>query len=162
MGFLLPTLSQLQEKLKKLEASCKVCRPLLTALQTGIQKRFREVLQDPELIAAVILLSKFRTCWTTEEVILKAGLDYIRNHLEKNLDEDILTNSSHSNEDDFFASMKSENLQAGELERQPKSTSATFPPVPRHTQLLEPEVSQDPAPQPVQAVSLPDQSPYLN
>ncbi|KAL7883351.1 hypothetical protein SRHO_G00010090 [Serrasalmus rhombeus] len=41
MGFLLPALSQLQEKLKKLESSCKVCRPLLTALQTGIQKRFR-------------------------------------------------------------------------------------------------------------------------
>ncbi|KAL6459920.1 hypothetical protein MHYP_G00316790 [Metynnis hypsauchen] len=117
MGFLLPTLSQLQEKLKKLESSCKVCRPLLTALQTGIQKRFREVLQDPELIAAAILLPKFRTCWTTEEVILNAGLDYIRNHLEKNLDEDILANSSHSDEEDFFASMKSENLQAGELER---------------------------------------------
>ncbi|KAL7838611.1 hypothetical protein AOLI_G00270150 [Acnodon oligacanthus] len=116
MGFLLPTLSQLQEKLKKLKSSCKVCRSLPAALQTGIQKRFREVSQDPELIAAAILPPKFRTCWTTEEVILKAGLDYIRNHLEENLDEDVLANSSHSDEEDFFAAVKSENLQAGELE----------------------------------------------
>lgn len=28
MGFLLPTLYQLQEKLKRLELSCKMCRPL--------------------------------------------------------------------------------------------------------------------------------------
>ncbi|KAL7838645.1 hypothetical protein AOLI_G00270490 [Acnodon oligacanthus] len=117
MGFLLPTLSQLQEKLKKLKSSCKVCRSLPAALQTGIQKRFREVSQDPELIAAAVLPPKFRTCWTTEEVILKAGLDYIRNHLEENLDKDVLANSSHSDEEDFFAAMKSENLQAEELER---------------------------------------------
>ncbi|RXN38378.1 zinc finger BED domain-containing 1-like protein [Labeo rohita] len=36
MGFLLPTLYQLQDKLKKLESSCKVCQPLLKALHGGL------------------------------------------------------------------------------------------------------------------------------
>ena len=73
MGFLLPTLYQLQDKLRRLQPTCKVCGPLLAALQRGIQKRFGDVMKDPELIAAAILLPKFRTCWTTEESILKPG-----------------------------------------------------------------------------------------
>ncbi|KAL0188093.1 hypothetical protein M9458_015192, partial [Cirrhinus mrigala] len=63
MGFLLPTLYQLQDKLKKLESSCK-------ALHGGILKRFGEVMKEPELIAAAILLPKFRTAWTTNQSIL--------------------------------------------------------------------------------------------
>ncbi len=73
MGFLLPTLHQLQDKLKKLELTCKVCGPPIDALQDGIQKCFGEIMKEPELIAAAILLPKFRTSWTTEESILKAG-----------------------------------------------------------------------------------------
>ncbi|KAL3971285.1 serine/threonine-protein phosphatase 2A regulatory subunit B'' [Sarotherodon galilaeus] len=52
MGFLLPTLYQLLEKLRRLESSCKMCRPLVDALRDGIQKRFGEIMKDPELIAA--------------------------------------------------------------------------------------------------------------
>ncbi|XP_041863715.1 uncharacterized protein LOC121653973 [Melanotaenia boesemani] len=116
MGFLLPTLYQLQEKLIRLELSCKVCRSLVDALLNGIQKLFGDAMEDPELIAAAILLPRFRTLWTTKECILKAGLDFIRNHLDTDSD-DGSTNSSHSDEDDFFASMKSGKPQAGELER---------------------------------------------
>ncbi|GAA6100450.1 uncharacterized protein LOC114653149 [Tachysurus ichikawai] len=58
-----------------------------------------------------------RTSWTTEENILNAGLDYIRNHLDTDLDDVTSTNSSPSDEDDFFASMELGKSQVGELER---------------------------------------------
>nr|XP_061821706.1 uncharacterized protein LOC133609783 [Nerophis lumbriciformis] len=118
MGFLLPTLHQLQDKLKKLESSCKVCRPLIDVLQEGIQKRFGEMMIQPELIAAAILLPKFRTSWTTDESILNDGLDYLKNHLDTGLEmDDAPTNSSHSDEDDFFASLSTGQSKIGELER---------------------------------------------
>ncbi|KAL3987791.1 hypothetical protein ACER0C_014906 [Sarotherodon galilaeus] len=116
MGFLLPTLYQLLEKLRKPESSCKMCRPLVDALRDGIQKRFGEMMKDPELIAAAILIPRFRTSWTTEESILKAGLTFIRHQLDTELGE-ASTNSSLSDEDDFFGSMGSGNPEAGELER---------------------------------------------
>ncbi|KAK6300562.1 hypothetical protein J4Q44_G00286600 [Coregonus suidteri] len=74
MGLLLPTLYQLRDKLKKLESTCKMCTPLVHALQQGIQKRFGDVMKEPELIAAAILLPRFRTSWTTEENILNADI----------------------------------------------------------------------------------------
>lgn len=73
MGFLLPTLHQLQDKLKRLQASCKMCGCLIDSLQRGITKRFGDIMQEPELIAAAILLPKFRTSWTTDDNIIKAG-----------------------------------------------------------------------------------------
>ncbi|GAA6102325.1 uncharacterized protein LOC117808543 [Tachysurus ichikawai] len=117
MGLLLPTLYQLRDKLKRLESTCKMCTPLVHALQQGIQKRFGDVMKEPELIAAAILLPSFRTFWTTEENILNAGLDYIRNHLDTDLDDVTSTNSSLSDEDDFFPSMELGKSQVGELER---------------------------------------------
>ncbi|KAJ8333479.1 hypothetical protein SKAU_G00414870 [Synaphobranchus kaupii] len=74
-------------------------------------------MKDPELIAAAILLPKFRTCWITEESILKPGLDYIKGHLTISMDDDAPLNDSHSDEDDFFASMKTGNSEVGELEK---------------------------------------------
>uniref|UniRef100_A0A3Q3AB51 Uncharacterized LOC108248749 n=1 Tax=Kryptolebias marmoratus TaxID=37003 RepID=A0A3Q3AB51_KRYMA len=117
MGFLLPTLHQLQDKLKKLVSSCKVCAPLIDALQDGIQKRFAEIMKEPELIAAAILLPKFKTNCTTDENILKSGLDYIKDHLDTNADDDNSTNSSNSDEEDFFGSIMTRKSQTGELER---------------------------------------------
>lgn len=73
MGLLLPTLYQLRDKLKRLKSSCKMCTSLVHTLQQGIQKRFGDVMKEPELIAAAILLPRFRTSWTTEENILNAG-----------------------------------------------------------------------------------------
>ncbi|XP_024139972.1 uncharacterized protein LOC112153794 [Oryzias melastigma] len=116
MGFLLPTLHQLQIKMKKVALSSKVCVPLIKALQDGIQKRFENMMKDPELIAAAILLPKFRASWTTQRDILKIGLDYIKNHLDIDPDDaDNCTSSSLSDEDYFFGSMKK--TQTGELER---------------------------------------------
>lgn len=50
---------------------------------------------------------------------LATGLDYIKNHLDTDLelDDDARTNSSQSDEDDFFASIRAGKSETGELER---------------------------------------------
>lgn len=54
LGFLLPTLHNVGGKLKKLESTCKVCTPLIDALQDWIQKHFGEMTKEPELLAAAV------------------------------------------------------------------------------------------------------------
>ncbi|XP_058628329.1 uncharacterized protein LOC131538472 [Onychostoma macrolepis] len=90
MGFLLPTLQLLQLVLQLVESTCKVCQPLLKALHGGILKRFGEFI---------------------------TGLDYIKDQLELNVENDALCYSSPSDEEDFFASMKTGHSETGELER---------------------------------------------
>lgn len=70
MGWLVPTITPLNVKLDRLKTSSKFCQPLITALQEGIQRRFGDMLADPELIAAAILLLKFRTSWTSNDDLL--------------------------------------------------------------------------------------------
>ncbi|KAF7645683.1 hypothetical protein LDENG_00200280 [Lucifuga dentata] len=81
MGWLVPTITLLTVKLDHLRLSSKFCQPLMNALQEGIQKWFGPMLADPELIAAAVL-PKFRTSWTSNEDMLKLGLDYIKAHLD--------------------------------------------------------------------------------
>ena len=78
MGWLVPTITLLTVKLDRLRTSSKFCQPLITALQEGIQRRFGDMLADPELIAAAILLPKFRTSWTSNEDLLKLGKSFKR------------------------------------------------------------------------------------
>lgn len=73
MGWLLPTIYLLEDKLLRLESSIKVCYPLLHSLQSAIQKRFGEMKRDPELIAVAILLSKFKIKWTDKDHIKTIG-----------------------------------------------------------------------------------------
>ncbi|KAJ8371635.1 hypothetical protein AAFF_G00303550 [Aldrovandia affinis] len=82
MGWLLPTLTQLKTKLDRIKPSLKFSKPLVDAIQLGLKNRFSEILEDPELIAAAILLPKFKTSWTKDEAILKKGLDYINLDME--------------------------------------------------------------------------------
>ncbi|GAA6106507.1 uncharacterized protein LOC117594121 isoform X1 [Tachysurus ichikawai] len=71
MGCMLPTVFQLREKLQRMEATSKLCLPLLQALQEGLEKRFGEMMKDSELIAAAILLPKFKTSWTFDTQIIE-------------------------------------------------------------------------------------------
>jgi len=73
MGWLLPTLTQLKTKLDRIKPSLKFSKPLVDAIQLGLKNRFSGILEDPELIAAAILLPKFKTSWTKDEAILKKG-----------------------------------------------------------------------------------------
>ncbi|XP_060782693.1 uncharacterized protein LOC132889890 [Neoarius graeffei] len=59
MGWLLPTIHLLTVKLDKVKLQLKYCRPLVDALQSGIQNRFGHMFRDAELVAAAILLPKF-------------------------------------------------------------------------------------------------------
>ncbi|XP_037388735.1 uncharacterized protein LOC119262030 [Pygocentrus nattereri] len=106
MGWLVPTITLLRTKLQQLNIASKFCEPLIAALLSGLEKRFGEMLTDPELIAAAILVPKFKTCWTSDENILKLGLDYIRSHLGCQAENHISEGSQSSEEEDFFSSLK--------------------------------------------------------
>ncbi|KAI4875593.1 hypothetical protein NFI96_029992, partial [Prochilodus magdalenae] len=78
----------------------------VNAFYKRLEKRFGKMLADPELIAAAILVPKFKTCWTSDENILKLGLDYIRSHLDCQAENHISEGSQSSEEEDFFSSLK--------------------------------------------------------
>lgn len=61
MGWLV-TITLLKAKLQHLRISSKFCGPLIDALLAGLEKRFGQILSEPELIAAAILVPKFKTC----------------------------------------------------------------------------------------------------
>lgn len=73
MGWLLPTISLLSSKLEKIKIALKHCKPLVEAIQVGIENRFGEMLRDPELVAAAILIPKFKTAWIKDDATLKIG-----------------------------------------------------------------------------------------
>ncbi|XP_073720008.1 uncharacterized protein [Misgurnus anguillicaudatus] len=73
MGWLLPTLTILISKLDRLRIASRYCKPLVDALQKGMQQRFANMLVEPEFIAAAILVPKFKTSWTSDENIVKLG-----------------------------------------------------------------------------------------
>ncbi|XP_033474108.2 uncharacterized protein LOC117251710 [Epinephelus lanceolatus] len=107
MGWLVPTITLLKSKLQSLHTTSKYCGPLVDALQAGLERRFGEMLADPELIAAAILVPKFRTRWTTDEGILKCGLDYIKTHLKEQSSAAQSGDSlSSAEEEDFFSTIK--------------------------------------------------------
>ncbi|KAL1268614.1 hypothetical protein QQF64_033977 [Cirrhinus molitorella] len=118
MGWLLPVIFQLQAKLSRLETSSKMCLPLIRAVQDGVQKRFGEMMHNPELIAAAILLPKFKNTSTEMGEIIEAGLVYVRQHLDQMAEAAVEQVGPHSSdEEDFFSSMKSRRSQGtGELD----------------------------------------------
>ncbi|XP_039513041.1 uncharacterized protein LOC120468591 [Pimephales promelas] len=110
MGWLVPTITLLSVKLDRLLTSSKFCEPLIFALQEGIQQRFGPMLLDPELIAAAILLPKFRTSWTSNEDLLKLGMNYIKTHLEQEPVQSNQSEQQEKEEEDYSDIMK-DNVQ---------------------------------------------------
>jgi len=78
MGFLLPTISILREKLSNLQATANTCIPLVNAVLAGIDRRFAEIFGDKEGIAAAILHPQFRTTWTDDHTLIDLGMRHIR------------------------------------------------------------------------------------
>ncbi|KAB5533090.1 hypothetical protein PHYPO_G00127730 [Pangasianodon hypophthalmus] len=92
----------------------RYCKPLVDAIQGGLQQCFGNMLVEPEFIAAAILVPKFKTSWTSDEHIVKLGLDNIKDHLEEETSNQTpVDSSSASEEEDFFASMKPTHGQEG-------------------------------------------------
>ncbi|XP_034037792.1 uncharacterized protein LOC117520587 [Thalassophryne amazonica] len=129
MGWLVPTITILKNKLQNLRLATKFCRPLIDALLKCLEKRFEHVLTEPELIAAAILVPKFKTSWTNDDYTLRLGLDYIKSHL-KDQAEDNQADSlpSSSSEEDFFSSIKQPSSQekAKQLETYLGSPGSSF------------------------------------
>lgn len=73
MGRLLPTLTLLITNLDKLQITTRYCRPLVEAVQEGLQSRFADMLVETKVIAVAILVPKFKTFWTSEERIIQLG-----------------------------------------------------------------------------------------
>lgn len=77
-GFLVPTLEELKKRLQKQKAklieSGNVCLPLVNAVLNGVNKRFFEVLRNPEAIAAAILVPSMKDLWTDDKALLEIGL----------------------------------------------------------------------------------------
>ena len=73
MGWLLPTLTLLITKLEKIRITSRYCKPLVDAVQEGLQHRFADMLVEPEFIAAAILVPKFKTSWTSDEDLILRG-----------------------------------------------------------------------------------------
>lgn len=69
MGWLLPTITTLTTKLEKSRPSLRVCKPLVDALLEGLRKRFESMMSEPELIAAAILVPRFKTSWTSNDTV---------------------------------------------------------------------------------------------
>lgn len=65
MGWLLPTITLLKEKLQRLRISNKFCGLWLMHFLQALKSR--QMLTDPELSAAAILVPKFKTSWTSDE-----------------------------------------------------------------------------------------------
>ncbi|KAJ8419169.1 hypothetical protein AAFF_G00006680 [Aldrovandia affinis] len=66
--------------------------------------------EDPELIAAAILLPKFRTSWTKDDATIRMGVDYIKQHMEApSLQLGDATSSS--DEEDFFSALQAPQAQ---------------------------------------------------
>lgn len=112
LGGLVPTITLLKSKLQNLHTTVKYCGPLVDALLAGLERGFGEMLAEPELIAAAVLVPKFRKRWTTDEDILKRGLDYIKPHLKEQSAVQSGDNSS-SSEEDFFSTMKQTDQRDG-------------------------------------------------
>jgi len=78
MGFLLPNICILKEKLNKLQGTSTTCKPLIKAMLETIDSRFAQIFVDKEAIAATILHPHFRTSWMDNNAMTDLGLSHIR------------------------------------------------------------------------------------
>ncbi|KAL2085800.1 hypothetical protein ACEWY4_019120 [Coilia grayii] len=103
----------IEVKLDKVKLQLKYCKPLVDALLSGIQNRFGHMFMDAELVAAAILLPKFRMTWTKDDATIKMGIDYIKQHIEDPSMQPGEVTRSSSDEDDFFSSLQASKTQDG-------------------------------------------------
>ena len=81
MGYLLPTVVMLREKLATKKTSATTCQPPITAMIDGIDRRFHDVFNDAAASAAAILHLKFKMSLTENRSMMDSGLQHIRHQL---------------------------------------------------------------------------------
>ncbi|CAM1318689.1 Uncharacterised protein r2_g3065 [Pycnogonum litorale] len=67
MGYLLPVITSLKEKVALNIVKCNLCKPLGEAILEGIEKRFRESFLDKKLILAALIHPKFKDDFLEDE-----------------------------------------------------------------------------------------------
>ncbi|XP_039314790.1 uncharacterized protein LOC113005842 [Solenopsis invicta] len=101
MGYLLPVLQTLQERLEKFDKSGIIhCQSLITAIQEGLNKRFSTLFEKKELIVAICLHPKFKLNWLHGER-KKVAKGYLEDLLGVNSSDDSSPDVNEDN-DDFF------------------------------------------------------------
>ncbi|XP_039311866.1 uncharacterized protein LOC113005211 isoform X3 [Solenopsis invicta] len=103
MGYLLPVLYSLQEKLDNLTNTNKVthCNPLITAIQEGLNQRFCTTFEKKELIIASCLHPKFKLNWLIGEK-KKVAESYLEDLLGIRSNENSPNSGKNDDYDDFF------------------------------------------------------------
>ncbi|XP_011686460.1 PREDICTED: uncharacterized protein LOC105449160 isoform X2 [Wasmannia auropunctata] len=103
MGFLLPVLKTLQEKLEKFNKSgiFTHCQPLITAIQQGLNKRFSTLFEKKDLIIASCLHPKFKLNWINGEK-RKLAKNYLEELLGIKSPDNSPVNEKSNDHDDFF------------------------------------------------------------
>ena len=77
MGYLLPTIVKLREKLVAKSFSATSCKPLIKALVDGIDRRFKDLYSDMDVIAAAIIHPKFNIYWTDNSSLINSGIQVL-------------------------------------------------------------------------------------
>jgi len=109
MGYLLPTVFMLKDKLTSIFTTSLCCKPLVQAILNGIDARFQCFFEDDEVVAAALLIPKFKTSWTKNREVIDRGINYIRHKLanatgtSSSPPGSIPGTDSDDDEDSFFA-----------------------------------------------------------
>lgn len=101
MGYLLPVLNSLQEKLENIKNKLTDCQPLVTAIQQGLNQRFCTTFEKKELIIASCLHPKFKMNWLGGEK-RKAAESYLEDILGIRSNENSPNSNKNDDYDDFF------------------------------------------------------------
>ena len=107
IGYLLPTLTSLEMKLKAPRPNLKAAAPLVDAILAGVTKRFAGYPDRPELFLASVTLPQFRLRWLDESKrsscrsLLYEHTRMVSAALQEGTEHN-RSASSPSQEDDFF------------------------------------------------------------
>ncbi|XP_071582355.1 uncharacterized protein [Temnothorax nylanderi] len=103
MGYLLPVLYSLQEKLDNITNTNKLthCNPLITAIEEGLNRRFCTTFEKKELIIASCLHPKFKLNWLIGEK-KKLAESYLEDLLGIRSNDNSPNSGKNDDYDDFF------------------------------------------------------------
>ena len=106
IGYLLPTLSTLEMKLRALRSNLKVAAPLVDAILTGLANRFAGYHERQDLILASITLPQFRLRWLDDSKKASARcMLYEMSRALTVVSDRSADEPSSSQEDEFFTFM---------------------------------------------------------
>ncbi|XP_022161582.1 uncharacterized protein LOC111027499 [Myzus persicae] len=99
-GFLLPTIEELSSKftlMSRDDTISKSIQPLVSALLTGINKRFGDLLQNKFLIIASVSNPYFKVAWIKNDVRKQMAMDAFRNACLQIYEKECVSNTQEPN-----------------------------------------------------------------